>query len=72
MTLREYLDKYNISIIEFSEKIGCSPQHLTKSLNGTRFISESLALQIQQATKGEVVFEEKINKKIKRKIFPWY
>jgi DNA-binding transcriptional regulator YdaS (Cro superfamily) len=70
MKLREYLDTYGLKHVNFANKLGISRAVLSNIITGTTIPSLKLALEIEEATNGEVSCEELANfesKKIGKK-----
>jgi hypothetical protein len=57
MTLKEYLKKYNMSVKDFSSKIGVSWGSLYRNLRGMR-MDPKRAKEIEEFTNKEVTKEE--------------
>lgn len=58
MDLRTYLFHKRISITDFSKRIKCSRDHLSRIVNGKLTPSRRLAEDIEQETNGEVTLKE--------------
>jgi len=54
MDLREYLFYNRMTVKQFSEKIGCSRNHISEIIHGRRIPGKRLAKDIEIATNGEV------------------
>lgn len=65
MNLKKWLDKSNLTQIQFASKLGISRTHLHHILTSNRIPSRNLAIQIEIQTNGlvsaeEVIFPNKI------------
>lgn len=58
MNLKEYLDKYKITLTEMASRIGVSKNFLSMVLHGKRKLSLDIALVIRKETKGECTLDE--------------
>ncbi len=66
MSLKEYLEKYNIHPVEMAVKCRVSPSSMYSYLNGSR-PTKNIAIRIMQETKAEVKMEDLRGKDDKRK-----
>ncbi len=64
MDLRTYLFHKRMSIADFSRRLKCSRDHLSRIVNGKLKPSARLAEDIEQATNGEVTIDELLRKNI--------
>ena len=67
MDLKVYLVRNNITVNDFSEKIGCSRVYLSHIITGHQKPSKRLAKDISSATNGEVSIEYLLTFKEKMK-----
>ena len=58
MKLKVFLVLNKISITDFSKKLRCTRDHLSRVINGSKRASKRLAKDIEEATLGEVKAEE--------------
>lgn len=58
MHLKEYLDHRGISQSEFAEMVGLPRQTISRYVLGDRRPSTSIALKIEQKTRGKVSIED--------------
>lgn len=61
--LREYLFRKRMSVVEFSQKINYSRNHVSEIMNGTKKAGRKLANIIEKETNGEVMAHEVMNVK---------
>jgi len=58
MQLSEWLNKNQVTNMEFSKRIGVHFSFITHILKGRRSVSPATALKIEQATNGKVTIRE--------------
>ena len=61
MKLKEYMEKYGISQKAMAQNLGVSRMWISRMMRGKVSISEKLALQIHQFTRGDVPLDEIID-----------
>jgi transcriptional regulator with XRE-family HTH domain len=62
MKLKEYLSKNHLTHADFSQKVDVSRVQITKIINGNVSPSAKLMKKIRRATRGEVSYEDLIDK----------
>lgn len=75
MRLRDYLEQRGISVLQFSELLGCTQNYLSAICREKVLPSQRLARDIERLTHGEVIIQhsklskkQELNKSIEQEI----
>jgi len=63
MKLKEYLDANDITYSRAAKRVGISQQYLGTIINGQKYPSQTLAIKLEEYTKGAIKWTELVKPK---------
>lgn len=66
MTIREFLDKYNVSVYKFAKIVGVTREYMYRVVKGQSNPGRYLAQHIEKLTNGEVKVSDIVHKEEKK------